>query len=94
VEVVAVMGEKDLPVTVTGADIVPNLARHRVNVKVQTLPALEGDVAETLRNHATLTHADLIVMGGYVHSRLRELVFGGVTQSLLKQSPVPLFMAY
>ncbi|NBJ13114.1 universal stress protein [Microvirga arsenatis] len=94
VEVVAVVGEKDLPASVTGADIAPHLTRHGVNVQVQTLPAQEGDVAETLRSHATLTRADMIVMGGYVHSRLRELVFGGVTQSLLKQSPVPLFMAY
>jgi len=94
VEVVAVMGEKDLPDSVTGADIAPHLSRHGVNVTVQTLPALKGDVAETLRNHATLTHADMIVMGGYVHSRLRELVFGGVTQSLLKQCPVALFLSY
>jgi len=94
VEVIAVMGEKDLPANVTGADIAPHLARHGISVTVQALPALGGDVAETLRNHATLTHADMIVMGGYVHSRLRELVFGGVTQSLLKQSPVPLFLSY
>jgi nucleotide-binding universal stress UspA family protein len=94
VEVVAVMGEKDLPDTVTGADIAPHLTRHGVNVTVQTLPALDGDIAETLRNHAALTHADMIVMGGYVHSRLRELVFGGVTQSLLKQCPVALFLSY
>jgi nucleotide-binding universal stress UspA family protein len=33
-------------------------------------------------------------MGGYVHSRLRELLFGGVTQDLLRQSPVPLLMAH
>jgi nucleotide-binding universal stress UspA family protein len=33
-------------------------------------------------------------MGGYVHSRLREMVLGGVTQSLLRQSPVTLFMAH
>ncbi|KFG69693.1 universal stress protein [Microvirga sp. BSC39] len=94
VEVVSVTGEKDLPDTVLGAGIAPHLTRHGVNAVVQTLPALEGDVAETLRSHATLTRADMIVMGGYVHSRLRELMFGGVTQSLLKQSPVPLFMAY
>jgi nucleotide-binding universal stress UspA family protein len=94
VEVVAVMGEKDLPASVTGADIAPHLTRHGVNVTVQTLPAVGGDVAETLRNHATLTHANMIVMGGYVHSRLRELVFGGVTQSLLKQNPVPLLLSY
>ncbi|HEU6441419.1 MAG TPA: universal stress protein [Microvirga sp.] len=94
VEVVAVTGEKNLPDAVTGADIAPHLARHGVDVKVQPLPALNGDAAETLRNHASLTRADMIVMGGYVHSRLREMVFGGVTQSLLRQSPVPLFMAY
>ena len=94
VEVVAVMGEKDLPASVTGADIAPHLSRHGVNVTVQPLPALNGDVAEALRNHATLTHADMIVMGGYVHSRLREMVFGGVTSSLLKQCPVPLFLSY
>ncbi|SCY97299.1 universal stress protein [Microvirga guangxiensis] len=94
VEIVSVTGEKDLADTVLGADIAPHLTRHGVNAVVQTLPALEGDVAETLRNHATLTRADMIVMGGYVHSRLRELMFGGVTQSLLKQSPVPLFLSY
>jgi nucleotide-binding universal stress UspA family protein len=94
VEVVAVVGEKELPKAVTGADIAPHLTRHGVNVTVQTLPAQDGDVAGTLRNHATLTHADMIVMGGYVHSRLRELVFGGVTQSLLKQSPASLFLSY
>ena len=94
VEVVAVTGEKDLPASVTGADIAPHLTRHGVNVTVQSLPALNCDVAETLRNHATLTRSDMIVMGGYVHSRLREMVFGGVTQSLLKQSPVPLLLSY
>jgi nucleotide-binding universal stress UspA family protein len=94
VEVVAVTGEKDLADTVTGADIAPHLSRHGVHVEVRPLPALNGDVAETLRNHATLIHADMIVMGSYVHSRLRDLVFGGVTQSLLRHSPVPLFMAY
>jgi nucleotide-binding universal stress UspA family protein len=36
---------------------------------------------------------DMIVMVGYVHSRLRELVFGGVTPSVLKSNPVPLFMS-
>jgi nucleotide-binding universal stress UspA family protein len=94
VEVVSVTGEKDLPDTASGAGIAQHLTRHGVNVKVQSLPARSGDVAETLRDHAALTRADMIVMGGYVHSRLRELVFGGVTQSLLKQSPVPIFMAH
>jgi nucleotide-binding universal stress UspA family protein len=94
VELVSVTGEKDLETTVPGADIAPHLTRHGVNATVLDLPALDGDVAETLRNHATLMRADMIVMGAFVHSRLRQMVLGGTTQSLLKQCPVPLFLSY
>jgi hypothetical protein len=58
------------------------------------LPALHGDVAETLHRHAKLTLDDMIVMGAYVHSRLRQMVLGGTTQSLFKDCPVPLFLSY
>jgi nucleotide-binding universal stress UspA family protein len=71
VELVSITGEKDLTTSVPGAEVAPHLARYSVNVNVVNLPALDGDVAETLRNHATLTHADMIVMGAYAHSRLR-----------------------
>ncbi|WP_262027859.1 universal stress protein [Microvirga sp. Mcv34] len=94
VELISVTGEKDLAHTVPGAEIAPHLARHGVTVNVLALPAVKGDVAETLRNHAHLTRADMIVMGAYVHSRLREMVLGGTTQSLLKNAPVPLFLSY
>ena len=51
-------------------------------------------MAETRRSQAMRSSSDLIVMGAYKHSRLREWLLGGVTQSLLKSSPVPLFMSY
>jgi nucleotide-binding universal stress UspA family protein len=70
------------------------LARHGVAVTVQNVQARDGDAAQTLRDVATLFRADMLIMGGYVHSRLREMFFGGVTQSLLKSSPLPLFMSY
>jgi nucleotide-binding universal stress UspA family protein len=94
VELVSVTGEKDLEHTVPGAEIAPHLTRHGVTVNVLMLPVLDADVAETLRNHAHLTRADMIVMGAYVHSRLREMVLGGTTQSLLKNAPVPLFLSF
>ena len=94
VEVVVVLGDKDIPDTAQGDDLAPHLARHGVEVEVNRAEAWEGEVAQTLRDRAVLSGADMIVMGGYVHSRLRELIFGGVTQSLLKSSPVPLFMSY
>ncbi len=94
VELVSVTGEKDLAHTVPGAEIAPHLVRHGIKVNVLSLPAQDGDVAETLRNHAHLTRADMIVMGAYVHSRLRQMILGGTTQSLLKNTPVPLFLSY
>jgi len=94
VELVSVAGEKDLTHTVPGAEIAPHLARHGIQVNVLSLPVQNGDVAETLRNHAHLTRTDIIVMGAYVHSRLRQMMLGGTTQSLLKNCPVPLFLSY
>lgn len=94
VDIVAVTGEKDLPEALPGSEVAPHLVRHGVKATVIDLPAEGGDVAETLRRHATLSGADMLVMGAFVHSRLREWVLGGTTQSLLKNSPVPLLLSY
>jgi nucleotide-binding universal stress UspA family protein len=94
VEVVSVEGEKDLTDTIMGAEIAPHLSRHGVKVTVHCFAALNGDVADTLRDAAMRFEADMIVLGGYVHSRLQEMLLGGVTQSLLRHSPVSLFMAH
>ena len=53
---------KDLSGAVPGAEIAPHLARHGVNVTVRDLPVQAGDVAETLRRHAALFGADMLVM--------------------------------
>jgi len=94
VEIVSVEGEKELTDTVPGAAIARHLSRHGIGVNVTVLRAENGDVAETLRRHATLSLADMVVMGAFVHSRLKQMVLGGVTQSLLKSCPVPLFLSH
>lgn len=93
VEIVSVVGEKDLAVSVAGAEFAPHLARHGVRISVNDLPVVD-DVAEALRTEAGLFRADMLVMGAYRHSRLQEWFLGGVTQSLLARSPVPLFLAH
>ncbi|MGN7124493.1 universal stress protein [Methylorubrum thiocyanatum] len=93
VEIVSVVGEKDLSTSVAGSEFAPHLARHGVNVSVNVLPVV-GDVTETLRTQIGLFRADMLVMGAYRHSRLQEWFLGGVTQSLLSRSPVPLFLAH
>jgi nucleotide-binding universal stress UspA family protein len=76
-----------------GADLAAYLARHGVNVVVDRLPGEGLPVADILRRHAVDTSADMLVLGAYGHSRLREFVLGGVTRSVLDRSPVPVFMA-
>jgi nucleotide-binding universal stress UspA family protein len=76
-----------------GADVAAYLARHGVKVTVDRLPNQGMSVAEVLRRHASDTAAELLVMGAYGHSRLRERIFGGTTRSMLEESKVPLFMA-
>ncbi len=93
VEIVSVGDAEDLLTTVPGAEFARHLARHGVAVTVSDLPQA-GSLAETLRTHAGLIRADLIVMGAYGHSRTREVLFGGVTRSLLNNAPVPLFLAH
>lgn len=69
------------------------LARHGVKVTVDRLPPEGDSVADVLRRHAVDTAAEMIVMGAYGHSRLRERIFGGVTRSMIEDPPLPLFMA-
>jgi nucleotide-binding universal stress UspA family protein len=76
-----------------GADIAAYLARHGVNVSVDRLSSAGRPIADTLRRHAVDISADMIVMGAYGHSRLRERIFGGVTRSMLDNPPVPVFMS-
>lgn len=76
-----------------GADAAAYLARHGVSVVVDRVPSQGRDVALVLRPHAVDTAADLLVMGAYGHSRLRQRIFGGVTSSMLENPPLPVFMA-
>ena len=76
-----------------GADVGAYLARHGVKVIVDRLPSGGIPVADVLNQHAVDIAADLMVMGGYGHSRLRERVFGGVTKSMIDAPKFPILMA-
>lgn len=78
---------------VAGADIATHLARHGVKVTVTPFTAPDMDVGSLLLARAADLGADMIVMGGYGHSRLREMVLGGVTYHILKNQFIPVFLA-
>ena len=77
-----------------GADIGLHLARHGVNVEVQRVEARDIDTANAILSHVADQSADLLVMGGYGHSRLREFVLGGVTRTILTEMIVPVLMSH
>jgi nucleotide-binding universal stress UspA family protein len=77
-----------------GADAAAYLARHGAKVTVDRLPSGGRPIAAVLRQHATDMAADLIVMGAWGHSRLRERIFGGTTKSMLDEATVPLLLAH
>ncbi|THK39176.1 universal stress protein [Ensifer sp. MPMI2T] len=76
-----------------GADVAAYLARHGINVTVDQLPSAGRPVATVLQQHAVDISADMIIMGAYGHSRVRELIFGGVTKTMLDEATIPILIA-
>jgi nucleotide-binding universal stress UspA family protein len=70
------------------ADVARYLARHQVSVAKEVWRHARGPIATEVLNFACSEKADLIVAGGYGHSRLGEWIFGGVTHELLAANPM------
>lgn len=79
---------------VPGADIAEHLARHGLNITVANTVGLDIDVGDVLLNQVADSGADLIVMGAYGHSRMRELVLGGATRHILGHMTVPVLLSH
>lgn len=76
-----------------GENLVDHLARYGVKAKVVQRTHPEVGVDTVILNHIADTGADLLVMGAFGHSRLREKAFGGVTNSILHQMTAPVMMS-
>lgn len=77
-----------------GGAVTLMMARHGVRAEVSILARTLPRVSECLTRFAQEHDCDMIVMGAYGHSRLREAVLGGPTRDMLEQSDIPLFMAH
>lgn len=80
----------DLP----GADIALHLSRHDISVDVQVLEGRGIDVGNAILSHISDRGSDLLVMGCYGHSRLREAVLGGATRTILNSMTVPVLTVH
>lgn len=92
--IVTVSDEKAIDTTRSGAELAAYLARRGVSVIVDVVEAAGRSIGDTLESYVTSCNADLLVMGGYGHSRLRDFILGGATKSMLARPPLPVLLSH
>jgi nucleotide-binding universal stress UspA family protein len=92
--VLTVTKEKAIDTRRSGAELAKHLARHGANVVLDEVDAKGRSIGDVFEAHVTYRNADLLVMGAYGHSRLREFVLGGATKSMLARPPLPIFLSH
>lgn len=76
------------------AEMVQHLERHGVTAQPISVPSHRGGIGTTILDYCRETKPDVLVMGAYGHSKLREDLFGGTTRRVLHQTRVPVLMAH
>jgi nucleotide-binding universal stress UspA family protein len=75
-------------------EIAENLAWHGIATEVREIAPDYRSVGEVVLAEASAISADLLVMGAYSHSRIRQMILGGVTQHVFTHATLPVFMAH
>jgi len=70
------------------------LSRHGIDCEVVEIPRGKAKIADTLASAAQMRDCGVMVMGAYGHSRLSEMLLGGVTRKILSDPDLPVFMAH
>ena len=94
VHVVTIVEEKDMDTNHAAEALAKNLARHGIDVVLDRVEAKSKPIASVLESYAGSHEVDLLVMGAYGHSRLRQFILGGATMSLLAKPPLPILFSH
>ena len=94
VRVVTVTREKALDTKHSAEELAKNLARHGIDVVLDMVDTKGSAIGDVLESYTRSHRVDLLVMGAYGHSRLREFVLGGATRSLLSKPPLPILFSH
>lgn len=77
-----------------GGPLAEMLSRHGVRANISVLARTMSRVSDIISRHCEDKSADMLVMGAYGHSRLREAILGGATRNLLEQTEIPTLLAH
>jgi nucleotide-binding universal stress UspA family protein len=94
VHILTVLHEKEGAISGLGTELVRHLRAHDIEAKVDEIDAQGSSIGTVLEKYVTSLPADLLVMGAYGHSRIREFLLGGATQSVLNAPPVPVLLSH
>ena len=94
IDVLTVMKSETVGNELPSADMAQHLARHNLKVDFKRIVANDQDIGNTILSAAADLGSDMIVMGGYGHSRLREFVLGGATRAVLNAMTVAVLMSH
>lgn len=94
VRIVTVTNEKVIDTRHSSDEIAKNLSRHGIDVIVDRVEAAGMSIGETLTRQIASHNADLLVMGAFGHSRFREFILGGATQSMLSKPLLPILFSH
>jgi nucleotide-binding universal stress UspA family protein len=94
IEVVSINEDEEAPGEACCDRLITHLARHDLAASVNKFACAPGAIHSAILSLAADTSADLMVMGGYGQSRLREFILGGVTRGMFKSLTVPTLMAH
>ena len=94
VRLLTVTGEKKITSRQSAVEFAGHLKLHDISVVVDEVHAAGRPIGGVLQDQVTKHGADLIVMGAYGHSRMREFILGGATQSMLSHPPAALFLSH
>ena len=92
--VVTVTNEKIIDTKRSGEELAKYLSRHGVQVVLDNVDAAGQRIGNVLEAYAASRNADLIVMGAYGHSRVRDFILGGATKNMLSRPPIPIFLSH
>lgn len=94
VRVVTVLNEKADASAGATRDVVRHLQVHGVNAVAEEIDAAGRKIGKVLETYANEHGSDLLVMGAYGRSRVREFILGGATEYLLHEPKIPLFLSH